>query len=89
MNTQPEALRLADILQHKIPTILCLERAAAEMRRLHEVNQELVKVLKKFSDFVHSEEASTDGEVVYCASSITHLAFSARDALAKATGERK
>lgn len=35
MSKQPEALRLADILQHKIPSIECLEVAAAELRRLH------------------------------------------------------
>ena len=32
---QPDALMLADILQHKIPSIKCLEIAAAELRRLH------------------------------------------------------
>ena len=31
----PEALRLADILQHQLPSIECLEKAAAELRRLH------------------------------------------------------
>ncbi len=35
MSNQPEALRLADILQHKLPSIECLEVAAAELRRLH------------------------------------------------------
>ena len=35
MADQPTALRLADILQHKLPSIECLERAAAELRRLH------------------------------------------------------
>ena len=39
-NKQPEALKLADILQHKIPSILALETAAAELRRLHTVNQQ-------------------------------------------------
>lgn len=43
---QPIALRLADILQYKIPSIECLEIAAAELRRLHEVNAELVEALK-------------------------------------------
>ncbi len=43
---QPEALRLADILQHKIPSIECLEIAAAELRRLHDVNAELVEALE-------------------------------------------
>lgn len=40
---QPEALRLADILQHKIPSIECLERAAEELRRLHGTNQNLLE----------------------------------------------
>lgn len=37
MNTQPEALRLADSLSEIAP------RTTAELRRLHEVNQELVE----------------------------------------------
>ena len=41
---QPEALRLADILQHKIPTIKCLEIAASELRRLHQENEQLKAV---------------------------------------------
>ncbi len=45
--TQPEALRLADILQHKLPSIECLEVAAAELRRLHKVNQELLAALNE------------------------------------------
>ena len=32
------ALELADILQNKIPSIECLEIAAAELRRLHEIS---------------------------------------------------
>jgi len=44
---QPEALRLADILQHKIPSIECLEKAAAELRRLHAVNRELMESLRE------------------------------------------
>jgi len=47
MTTQPEALRLADILQHKLPSIECLEVAADELRRLHEVNTELLAALKE------------------------------------------
>ena len=45
---QPETLRLADAIDP--PQIACLPEtrafAAAELRRLHEVNQELVKALK-------------------------------------------
>lgn len=39
MSTQPEALRLADRLMHGNPTWTRRE-AAAELRRLHELNQE-------------------------------------------------
>ena len=41
MNTQPEALRLADSLTEIMP------RAAAELRRLHGVNQELVAAVEQ------------------------------------------
>jgi len=51
--TQPEALRLADILQHKLPSIECLEVAAAELRRLHEVNTELLAALKQAGDHAY------------------------------------
>jgi uncharacterized protein with FMN-binding domain len=52
MTEQPEALMLANILQHRIPSIECLERAAAELRRLHEVNAELLEALKELVDIV-------------------------------------
>ena len=32
---QAEALLLADILEHQLPSIDCLEKAAVELRRLH------------------------------------------------------
>jgi len=38
---RPEALRLADILQHRLPSVECLERAATELRRLHGENERL------------------------------------------------
>ena len=38
---QPEALILAKILERQIPSIQCLEEAAAELRRLHEENEAL------------------------------------------------
>lgn len=43
---QPEALMLADILEFKIPSIECLEKAAAELRRLHEANADLIDALQ-------------------------------------------
>ena len=46
MIKQPKALRLANILEHKKPSQICLEVTAAELRRLHEVNKELVEALE-------------------------------------------
>ena len=48
---QPEALLYADILEYKIPSIECLEKAAVELRRLHEVNAELVEALRLIHPF--------------------------------------
>ena len=53
MTTQPEALQLADILQHKLPSIECLEVAAAELRRLHESNTELLAALRLAADHAY------------------------------------
>jgi hypothetical protein len=46
MNTQPEALRLADELEMWTRG----EPAAEELRRLHEVNQDLVEALEMCID---------------------------------------
>jgi hypothetical protein len=59
---QPEALLLADILQHKIPSIECLEKAAAELRRLHEVNQDLLKALHEALETEREWVGLTDEE---------------------------
>ena len=44
MTTHPEALALADILDRSV--LQAHADAAAELRRLHEVNQELLAALK-------------------------------------------
>jgi len=51
MSEQPEALRLADAITHPEgePTWETCVKAAAELRRLHEVNQELLKALNKIA----------------------------------------
>jgi hypothetical protein len=46
MSKQPEALRLADDLDQWSHTTLDVHEAAAELRRLHEVNAELLEALK-------------------------------------------
>lgn len=51
-NQQPEALRLADILQHKLPSIECLEVAAAELRRLHAEVEECDALRERMADLL-------------------------------------
>jgi len=46
MSTQPEAFRLADRLDCGEISYGGMCKAAAELRRLHEVNQELLAALK-------------------------------------------
>jgi hypothetical protein len=72
-----EALRLADILEHKIPSIACLEVSAKELRRLHEVNQELIEALKCLTDQIFDQEIIIEWDDKQ----------KALAALAKATGE--
>ena len=59
MNTQPEALRLADALQSDFDPDWMLNEGydtiAAELRRLHEVNQELLEALKKIMRHIPSD----------------------------------
>ena len=81
MTTQPEALWLADRListnAHPWDNI----EAAAELRRLHEVNQELLEALKEAADAL--ETASNDGGVNFY-----QYAKEARAVINKATGEQ-
>jgi len=87
MNTQPEALRLADELARCWADPGLQLKSAAELRRLHALNAELIGVLKAFSDYVRDEQHSTDGAVTYSTTTINHWAFLARDAVAKAAKE--
>ena len=57
MTEQPTALRLADILQHQLPSVKCLEQAAAELRRLHAQRDALLDALK---ECLNCEFAVTD-----------------------------
>jgi len=50
MTTQPEALRLADEMECNDASIEMQNEAAAELRRLHESNQELIAALKEMLD---------------------------------------
>jgi hypothetical protein len=47
--TQPEALRLADELDAAPYSSQCTNASAAELRRLHEINQELLAALENLA----------------------------------------
>ena len=53
---QPEALRLADALDLVFAGFPVAKQAATELRRLYEVNQELLEVLVYFMPFIDSEQ---------------------------------
>ena len=78
MSTQPEALRLINNRQHA-HLISWQANACAELRRLHEVNQELLEALK----------AIKDGTQFWESYPLEHCYGKARAAIAKATGEQK
>jgi len=81
MNTQPEALRLADWLDgHGNGPMDNKHNAAAELRRLHEVNQELLEALNDLAAWNDGEIGSHMDE--------PYAAKVARAAIAKATGEQ-
>ena len=70
---QPKALRLADELHGTIKTGYW--EAAAELRRLHEVNQELLEACKRFSGVMNLLGFENDPTAEF-----------GRAAIAKATG---
>jgi hypothetical protein len=94
MSTRPKALVLADALEELdvqfSHTGLCGE-AADELRRLHEVNQELLEALKDLLDEAewlrreYSHDRERDG---WDALEEDPCFTAARAAIAKATGEK-
>ena len=66
MTTQPEALRLADFLDDQYDPSHNLEEAAAELRRLHALNGELLGALRL---------TSIDCEYLHHAHKDRHLLF--------------
>lgn len=59
MSTQPEALRLADLLDDEEFNMSSKDifEAAAELRRLHEVNQSLITAFRMCLDTAYVEHA--------------------------------
>jgi hypothetical protein len=83
----PEALRLADALDDEFTQGRISNhtgrKAAAELRRLHEVNQDLLEVLKQFSECDLNENNCATLDVA-----TKRIRSVARAAIAKATGEK-
>ena len=83
MSEKPAALRLADLVECYEPGCKCSQTlAAAELRRLYAVNQELLEALRGMLalDEEHHQRGHCDDDV--CAE-----VRKARAAIAKATGE--
>ena len=79
---QPEALRLADSLERMSLSTKWDKQAAAELRRLHEVNRELLEALRGM--LALDEEHHQRG---HCDDDVCTEVRKARAAIAKATGE--
>ena len=84
MNTQPEALQLADYLT-ACPTLAAVaaHEAAAELRRLYAVNTELLEALERIAN-VKPDQLDHSIDVAI----IQRCAFVACAAIIKATGEQ-
>src|SRR5574337_33278 len=67
----------------------CEEGSLEANAKLIAAAPELLDALKAFSDYVHAEDCSTDGRVEYSSGQIRSMAFRARAAIAKATGEER
>ena len=56
MSTQPEALRLAEVMSLTFPGNKGIDMAAAELRRLHALNQKLEQENTKLWGWYHDAE---------------------------------
>ena len=83
-NKQPEALRLADDLETLRMNTATNDQAAAELRRLHAVNQALLEALQSILDMCNEDSHARD-----YASRETEIRGTAIVALRKAQGDGK
>ena len=76
MTKQPEALELADSLCRRYDLFPKSDefKAAAELRRLHDVNAELLAALKQISD-IKNEAYGPDWEEITVARKIARVAI--------------
>ena len=81
MSTQPLALQLADVFE-----IEGDYRTAAELRRLHEVNAELLGALKEMVEWYAARDANDQIRPALNQNPEIHEAM---QALSKATGEQQ
>ena len=73
---QPEALRLADLIDDRHATWGDIDAVSEELRRLHEVNAELVEALKWLDNWL-------------CEKPMPECVKRIRAAIEKATGEQR
>ena len=81
-DTRPEALRLADELESEWFADYDIQNAAAELRRLHQVNQELLEALQSV---IRDGIDITCGDITLVAPHVKNI----KAAIAKAEGESK
>ena len=82
MSKQPEALRLAELLDGDKSAHH--EESATELRRLHEVNQELLKSALLFQDYMKFMDAGDDVKGMLAFAELLEVNAAA---IAKAEGE--
>jgi hypothetical protein len=83
MSTQPEALRLADQLEGEWTQVVHMMQAAAELRRLHDLNQKLLETLEWIA-----EHNLRRADLTVCGHIAHGLIGGDRAAIAKARGEK-
>jgi len=86
VSTQPEALRLADRLDVAEISYTGMCKAAAELRRLHEVNAKLLEALKALTVAVTFADPPKEFNGALCHEARVPVGFvdAARAAIAKA-----
>ena len=84
MSKQPEALRLAELLDGDKSAHH--EESATELRRLHEVNQELIKSALLFQDYMKFMDAGDDVKGMLAFAELVEVNAAA---IAKAEGDEK
>lgn len=84
MKKEPEALRLADLIDTDLKNSAHHDEAAAELRRLHSLNQELLAALKVTALAIHEYRTQGAPHAYW-----DDVQEQARAAIAKAEGEQK